>query len=139
MKRKAEEPENAGEIRYDTHGAIYAKGMYRLNVPMEAYHLFKDYQRVAGGLAEFVDSVIPFLTGDSDCRKSILRILASRFGDDTADSMIDAFVLECRSFLTQLVLAMQRFDLVQEGEKIAHAKVEKNKALEDELKKELKK
>lgn len=139
MKRKAEKQEKAGEVRYETPGASDAKGIYRLHVPMEAYHLFKDHQRVAGGLAEFVNSVIPCLTGDADCRKSILRILASRFGEDTADGMIDAFVFECRAFLTELVLAMQRFDLVQEGEKIAHAKVEKDKALEDELKKELKK
>ena len=125
-KRTTSRTANAGH-RKDTPWSVDETGIFRLGVPMEAYDIVIYYQKVAGKIADFVETVIPMLTGDSYCKESVLRILkAGRYNDQLiADSILEDFVREVRNFQTVLANGFSQLNWVKEGERIACERIRK--------------
>lgn len=114
----------------DTPGDFDKEGIYRLSIPMESYDIVKHYQKIAGKLADFIDYVVPMLSGDAYSRKSIVRILNARglcgpHDEELAEHDINWFVMSLQHFQMHLAQGFSKIDWLKEGEKIARSNLHK--------------
>lgn len=111
----------------ETPGEIDEDDIYRLHIPMEAYDLVHDYRKVVGLVGDFSDECIPMLSMDSDCGKSIRRIIAAVEGKEVADNIVDHFIDSNRNFLIALARGFGKMKWLDEGEKIALERANRRK------------
>ena len=123
LMKKHKEARKTESDDLETPGDFDKNGIYRLGVPMMSYDIVKHYQKIAGKLADFIDYVVPMLSGDSYCRKSIVRILDARGLCGSSDWDVDSFVMSLQHFQMHLAQGFSKIDWLEEGEKAERLKL----------------